>query len=121
MAASRRSGSLNLCLNQYHGFRTNFYPKSSVGVNGRGRETGRDGTGRPERRSSGHPVPSNSQLPPVYGRLRFFSLVRCTSTRRSDEQFLAVFERNVAAVRPVRAILGLIPFHEDFSARQQRG
>src|SRR6267154_15972 len=50
----------------------------------------------------------------------FFLFVRCAGAHRSDEQLLAVLERDVAAVGAVRAVLGLITLDEDFRARQER-
>src|SRR5262247_1966492 len=48
------------------------------------------------------------------------TFVWSTRARRADEQLPAVLVRDVAAVRAVRAVLGLIAFHRDHGARQQR-
>jgi len=42
-------------------------------------------------------------------------LVRRAGTRRAEEQYLAIGQRQVAAVRAVRAVLGLIPVNHDYA------
>src|SRR5213594_2275428 len=47
-------------------------------------------------------------------------LVRCTGSRRTDKQSLAVREGNVLPVRSVRVVLGPIPLDQDFRSRGER-
>src|SRR6185503_4742715 len=77
-------------------------------------------------------MPSNSKTTPRPGRswrcsveterlLLLGSFVGRARAGRTDEQLLAVRERDVAPVGPIRTVLGLEAFDEDLSALGERG
>src|SRR5689334_16350098 len=98
--------------------RDEFLPDSRGTVNVTSRPETTNGTSRAS--SSRRPVGWRTIR---YETLLVFALLvaRGVGAGRADEQFLAVFERDIAAVRAVRAVFGLVAFDEDFGARQQRG
>src|SRR3954468_6157528 len=101
-------------------FRTNFYLKSSPGVNVERSLRAQAGEGRDalEHRLPGHPHADN--LRQQSGGPLFLAFVRRASALGADKEFLAVLEGDVAAVGAVCAVLRLIAFDDDLGAREQR-
>src|SRR4249919_3749204 len=96
-------------------FRTNFYPKSSAGVNVERSLKARKGEvwDALERILRGIPC---RQSQTTEGGPLFLAFVRRASALGADEELLAVLEGDIAAVGAVGAVLRLIPFDDDLGA-----